>query len=36
MGDTERALKSVKAAGKHASTKGFMGYIRHVVTIGIL
>lgn len=36
MGDMDRALKSVKAAGRHASVKGFMGYIRHIVTIGIL
>lgn len=36
MGDVDKALKSVTAAGRHASTKGFMGYIRHVVTIGIL
>ena len=36
MGDKEEALKWVKAAGRHAKTKGGMGYIRHILTIGIL
>jgi len=36
MGDMEKAMKSVEAAGRHAAVKGFMGHIRHIVTIGIL
>lgn len=36
MGDTEKALKSVRAAGRHATWKGWFGYFRHAVTLGVL
>ena len=36
MGDMELALKSVKAAGRHAKVGGAVGYIRHIITLGVL
>jgi hypothetical protein len=36
MGEVEEAHKWVKAAARHAKWKGGVGYIRHLVTLGIL
>ncbi len=36
LGDREKAIKHVYAAERHANVKGFMNYILHVGTLGIL
>ena len=36
LGDVEEAHKWVRAAARHAGWKGGLGYIRHLVTLGIL
>jgi len=36
MGDTEKAFKHVRTAGRHATFKGWFGYFRHAITLGIL
>lgn len=36
LGNREEAIKYVEKAAAHANTKGFVGYLRHVLTLGIL
>ena len=36
LGDKAKAIEYVEKAGAHAKVKGFMGYLRHIVTIGIM
>ena len=36
LGDVEEARKWVEAAARHAGWKGGLGYVRHLVTLGIL
>ena len=36
IGDMETAIKWIDAAGRHAKIKGGLGYVRHVITLGVM